>query len=129
MTGAAIPETMTRVLSESKQGRWYLENGEIVTVTEHRPGRWGMGSCHPNARWLAHRWPGHYRWWVGYALMPDWNYPDNHPWVQRDGTHIEVTYDQPSGFYIGVPMVEVGPHVCTGHPNDCRAWTTLGSHP
>jgi len=126
---------MLELLPSTVQGRWFLEHGDVVEVSECRRGRWGLGACHSNARWLARRWPAHYRWWVGYALMPEaWPgdiMPDSHSWVQRaDGTHLEVTYDRPSRFYIGVPMsTEIPAHGCMGHPNECLAWFNMGDHP
>ena len=63
----------------------------------------GKGQCHANAGWLARRWPERYEWWTGYAQIPKFGGFDNHSWVRVvDGPHVEVTYDTPSLFYVGV---------------------------
>lgn len=114
----------------SVQGRWYLENACVVEVAGARKGRWGLGGCHANAAWLSRRWPQHYRWWTGYAVS-DLGMVDNHSWVQRpDGSHLEVTYDQPASAYLGVPVpaAVTREHVaaCTFHPNECVALFAAG---
>ncbi len=122
---AVIPDYVADVLSISTQGRWYLEHGQAVKVYSTRRGRWGLGKCHSNARWLARRWPHRYELWTGYALSPSGGL-DNHSWVRvSDGEFIDVTYSEPAEFYLGVPVpVEALSLVgaCGNHPNDCMAW-------
>jgi hypothetical protein len=124
-----IPDYVVDRLSYSVQGRWFLEHGHVFSVSEARQGRWGLGKCHSNARWLARRWPEHYQWWTGYAAVPWGDHLDNHSWVRlTDGTHVEVTYFEPSSFYIGVPVPGTFfGCVCGGHPNDCLPFRELGN--
>ena len=125
----APPDYAAGVLEASCQGRWFLAHGQVVTIATRRPGRYGLGRCHANAGWLARRWPHRYVWWTGYALGPG-GFLDNHSWVCRDGQHVEVTYDAPAPFYLGVPIPPAAMTcpVCT-HPNDCTAFRALGQHP
>lgn len=114
-------------------GRWYLNNGQLVAVEHVRAGRWGLGNCHANSRWLSRRWPDHYRWWTGYALDDALGFTltDNHSWVQRaDGTHVEVAYLAAARCYIGVPVPEGFRQAagCTFHPNECMAYQALARH-
>jgi hypothetical protein len=120
----------TRWLSASMQGAWYMGHGAVVRITAARRGRYGLGACHANAGWLARRWPQRYVWWTGYALTPGaFGGLDNHSWVCRDGQHIEVTYDVPAVFYLGVPIEPAPRCGFCGHPNDCTAFRALGRHP
>ena len=126
-----IPEDMRVYLGFSLQGRWYLENAEVVPVDHARQGRYGLGSCHANAKWLARRWPNHYRWWSGYAVDQMIGIVDNHSWVQlADASHLEVTYDTPAHLYLGVPVPDLGEDhyaQCTFHPNECVALMAAGA--
>ena len=113
------------------QMRWHFKNGSIVSVQEVRRGRFGKGQCHANAGWLARRWPERYEWWTGYARIPKFGGFDNHSWVRVvDGPHVEVTYDTPSLFYVGV---RVPPSLFSRlredssfHPNERVALEALG---
>jgi hypothetical protein len=129
---AAESTFFVRHLEATVQGRWYLDNGQVVVVECVRAGRWGQGFCHANSRWLSRRWPDRYRWWTGYALADVAGYPftENHSWVQQaDGTHVEVAYPAPARIYVGKPAPEGFEHAgCTLHPNECVALRALGRH-
>lgn len=120
-----------QTLEATRSGRWYLDSGQLVSVEHVRPGRWGVGHCHANSRWLSRRWPDRYRWWTGYALSNTLvlGLVENHSWVQRlDGTYMEVTYPAPATLYIGVPVpdgFQQGTR-CLLHPNECLAFSVLG---